>query len=449
MKKQLVFVLSVLMKMRQQCFASLKNRSVLGLLMCIVILVSFTTKVYTQTDWIKNSENPVMNVGPWGEWDHELVGTPCVLYDGTTYQMWYCGSGDGTLFRIGYANSPDGISWFEYLDNPVLDLGPAGSWDDDTIYFPYVIFDNVTSTYKMWYIGSEGPPDYYERTGYATSTDGITWTKHPDPVLDVGPAGSWDDEVAGGGYVLFDGTTYHMWYSGYDGTYFRIGYATSLDGIIWTKHPENPVMDVGPVGSWYYPRVQDPKIIFDGTTYHMWFSGGDIFTWRIGYATSPDGFIWTIRPDPVLDVGLAGSWESLYVGLCSVLFDNPTSTFMMWYTGGSSSWEGEIGYATSTTTGIDDNIIVQTNVYLHQNFPNPFNPSTTISFTLTAEDGENAELIIYNIKGQKVKEFLIVSPSPGHTLSVTWDGTDDNNKPVGSGIYLYQLRTGDKNSQTR
>jgi hypothetical protein len=258
----------------------------------------------------------------------------------------------------------------------------------------------------------------------------------------------WDQQVAGGGYVLFDGTTYHMWYSGYDGTYFRIGYATSLDGIIWTKHPKNPVMDVGPVGSWYYPRVQDPKIIFDGTTYHMWFSGGDLFTWRIGYATSPDGFIWTIRPDPVLDVGLAGSWESLYVGLCSVLFDNPTFTFMMWYTGGSSSWEGEIGYATSTTTGIDDNIIVQTpEVFLQQNYPNPFNPSgagrspeTTISFNLTAEDGENAELIIYNIKGQKVKEFLIVSPSPGHTLSITWDGKDDQNKTVSSGIYFYKLR---------
>jgi flagellar hook assembly protein FlgD len=42
-----------------------------------------------------------------------------------------------------------------------------------------------------------------------------------------------------------------------------------------------------------------------------------------------------------------------------------------------------------------------------------------------------------------VKEFLIISPSPGHTLSVTWDGTDDSGKPVGSGIYFYKLKAGD------
>jgi hypothetical protein len=115
---------------------------------------------------------------------------------------------------------------------------------------------------------------------------------------------------------------------------------------------------------------------------------------------------------------------------------------------------GAYEYGAPPYVDVDDNVIVQTpEVFLHQNYPNPFNPATTISFSLTAEDvglrstspgqAENAELIIYNIKGQKVKEFLIVSPSPGHTLSITWDGTDDNNKPVSSGIYFYKLRAGD------
>ena len=432
-------MLSVLMKMRKQCFASLKNRSVLGLLMCFVMLVSFTTKVYPQTEWTKYEGNPVLPQGPPGTWDDELAGTPCVLFDGTTYQMWYCGYGGGTLFRIGYATSSDGIIWTKHPD-PVLDVGPAGSWDDDTIYFPYVIFDNVTSTYKMWYIGSEGAPDNYERTGYATSIDGITWTKHLDnPVLDLGPAGSWDDEVAGGGCVLFDGTTYQMWYSGYGGTYFRIGYATSSDGIIWTKYPDNPVMDNGPAGSWYYPRVQDPKIIFDGTTYHMWFSGGDIFTWRIGYATSPDGFTWTMYPDPVLDWGLPGSWDDYFVGLCSVIFDTPTSTYKMWYTGGDEVWYGSIGYATSTTIGINENTIVQTKDYLQQNYPNPFNPETTISYQLP--ENSKVELIIYNIKGQKVKT-LVNEVLPAGEHSIIWDGKDNNGKHVVSGIYFYKMKTG-------
>ncbi len=83
------------------------------------------------------------------------------------------------------------------------------------------------------------------------------------------------------------------------------------------------------------------------------------------------------------------------------------------------------------------------------NYPNPFNPSTTISFNLTTEYTESTELIVYNLKGQKVKDF---SPSLCHPAaagrgetkySVIWDGTDDNNQPVASGIYFYKLKSGD------
>ncbi len=76
------------------------------------------------------------------------------------------------------------------------------------------------------------------------------------------------------------------------------------------------------------------------------------------------------------------------------------------------------------------------------NYPNPFNPSTTISFSLTTEITVSTEIIIYNLKGQKVK-ILPISPSPSHTVSVIWDGTDDNNQPVSSGVYFYKLKAGD------
>ena len=80
------------------------------------------------------------------------------------------------------------------------------------------------------------------------------------------------------------------------------------------------------------------------------------------------------------------------------------------------------------------------------NYPNPFNPSTTISFT--AEDTENAELTIYNIKGQKVKQLLSDQLSSGEH-SVVWDGRDDNNLPVGSGIYFYKLKVNNKTLAAR
>jgi YVTN family beta-propeller protein len=71
-------------------------------------------------------------------------------------------------------------------------------------------------------------------------------------------------------------------------------------------------------------------------------------------------------------------------------------------------------------TGAEDDII-SNKTELIGNYPNPFNPTTIISFNLTPEDAKNAELEIYNIKGQKVKELLIVTPSPDHVFSVVWD----------------------------
>ncbi len=74
--------------------------------------------------------------------------------------------------------------------------------------------------------------------------------------------------------------------------------------------------------------------------------------------------------------------------------------------------------------------------YQLTNYPNPFNPETKIVFNLI-ESGD-AKLLIYNIKGQKVKTLMDCYTSPGD-YELIWDGKDDNNQPVGSGVYLYQL----------
>ena len=78
------------------------------------------------------------------------------------------------------------------------------------------------------------------------------------------------------------------------------------------------------------------------------------------------------------------------------------------------------------------------------NYPNPFNPETTINFSLNTENTESAEILIYNIKGQKIKTFLINSSTHIPINSIIWNGKDDNNQPVGSGIYFYKLKVGDK-----
>ncbi len=94
-------------------------------------------------------------------------------------------------------------------------------------------------------------------------------------------------------------------------------------------------------------------------------------------------------------------------------------------------------------TGIENQQLPMTGFQL-SNFPNPFNPTTTIYFNLTTEFTESTELIIYNIKGQKIKTLecdeSLVTRADGVGYSILWNGRDENNQPVSSGVYFYQLR---------
>ena len=76
---------------------------------------------------------------------------------------------------------------------------------------------------------------------------------------------------------------------------------------------------------------------------------------------------------------------------------------------------------------------------LNQHYPNPFNPTTSISFNL--KKSENASLVIFNLKGQKVKQLINEQLSAG-LHSVVWDGKDKMGNSVSSGIYLYKLKSG-------
>ncbi len=70
------------------------------------------------------------------------------------------------------------------------------------------------------------------------------------------------------------------------------------------------------------------------------------------------------------------------------------------------------------------------------NFPNPFNPSTVISYRLAVNS--KATLKVYNLLGQEVKTLLNASQTAG-IHQVTWDGKDDAGREVASGVYLYRL----------
>jgi flagellar hook assembly protein FlgD len=76
---------------------------------------------------------------------------------------------------------------------------------------------------------------------------------------------------------------------------------------------------------------------------------------------------------------------------------------------------------------------------LHKNYPNPFNPSTTITFALDRQT--DITLAIYNIRGEQVKLLARGTTAPGR-YSVIWDGSTNSGSLATSGVYFYRLSDG-------
>jgi len=89
-------------------------------------------------------------------------------------------------------------------------------------------------------------------------------------------------------------------------------------------------------------------------------------------------------------------------------------------------------------TESDDNII-QSQHKLYQNKPNPFNPSTVIKYELFSET--EVDLSVFNAKGQMIKTLVKTVQKPG-IYTLNWNGTDNDNLSLPSGLYFYRLKTG-------
>jgi len=410
----------------------------LSLLFAAFLLIQLTT--LAQTNWTKYEDNPVLPFGTPGSWDEGSSELGSVLFYDNLYHMWYDGN-DGVNFCIGHATSPDGIIWTkDTLNNPVVDLGLPGNWDDTYVISPCVLL--VDTTFHMWYAGYDG--SYIERIGHATSPDGVEWTKDSlnKPVMDVGDPGEWDDTEVfpGPKSILFDGSIYKMWYGGTASNYiYKIGYATSPDGINWDKDTSNPVMRPGLQGSWDGACVVPSTVIFDGTTYHSWYSGTTegFIKWRVGYATSSDGIDWekdTLN-NPVLNVGPFGSWDNASAWSCSVIFD---TVYKMWYSGGAIG-SGRIGYAYDTTVVSVETIydINPEQFVLTQNYPNPFNPSTKIKYQIPLLSFITIK--VYDVLGNEIIT-LVNEEKPAGTYEVEFNTAQNN--ILSTGVYFYQLKPG-------
>ena len=88
----------------------------------------------------------------------------------------------------------------------------------------------------------------------------------------------------------------------------------------------------------------------------------------------------------------------------------------------------------------DENTIPVNETVLMGNYPNPFNPTTTVRFAL--KENANVSLRVYNIKGQLVKTLVDGRMDAG-IHDITWEGDDNNSRQVGSGVYMFRMITPD------
>jgi predicted GH43/DUF377 family glycosyl hydrolase len=401
------------------------------LLLLITLLVLNSGDIFAQVPWTKYPGNPVMSGSGNGMWDKHIFG-PSVLFnaDSNRYEMWYNGSygpaPSWDPYQIGFAWSADGINWTKYAGNPVLTPDP-GTWDAVSMLFPCVIHEN--GQYKMWYAGFNNNGG---QIGYATSPNGINWTKYGgNPVFTAGNA-AWEAGSVLVNAVLYKLGQYTMYYTG--GA--EIGRATSLDGINWQRDTiNNPVLS-GTLGQWDEGGVSLSRCLYADNLIHMWYTGFNNNERQIGYATSLDGITWIkYGGNPILTKGSSGSWDGSYVQAGTVLLEG--NTFRMWYDGSreptpTNLWR--IGVATAPLVPV---------------------PVELTSFTVTSNGKEVilkwSTVTELNNQGFEIQrstegiEFFTVGFVNGHGTTTEQQNYSYADRDLDNGKYFYRLKQVDYN----
>jgi predicted GH43/DUF377 family glycosyl hydrolase len=291
--------------------------------------------------WQKYRGNPVLG-GQYG-----TCFDICVIQDSGTFRMWVSWRPKKS---IALSESSDGIHWS--APQIVLAPNPASGWEDD-MNRPVVV--RSADGYHMWYTGqtwkrglsAEGREDGHSAIGYATSSDGVNWTRRMSkPALS--PQLPWEDVAVMCPDVLWDERNgrWRMWYSG--GSQYEpnaIGHATSKDGMNWVKDPDNPIFRPDARFDWEKQRVAGIQVIPHGDWFYAFYIGyRDIDHAQIGLARSRDGLhSWQRCPaNPIIRaIGEGFDADACYKPYAVY----SKGKWMLWYNGRNVHLE-QIGLAT-------------------------------------------------------------------------------------------------------
>lgn len=235
-----------------------------------------------------SGENPVFaGTGDSADWDELIRERGYILKEDGVYHLWYTGYQDrkDTELHLGYATSPDGIHFTRYRGNPIF----TGNWTEDMM----VIHDG-----DRYVMVAEGRHDIAH---WMVSADMIHWEDKGDldirkvdgSKIDPGPYGTptlWKED---GRYYLF-----------YERNDSAIWLATSPDLSIWTNVQDDPVIDRGPEGYDRYGVALNQIVKYKGH-YYGYYHGTpepDWSLWNTNVAASTDLIHWTKYPNnPILE----------------------------------------------------------------------------------------------------------------------------------------------------
>ncbi len=258
----------------------------------------------TWTEW---DGNPVLTIDyDLGAIDGVHVHMPTVTQDdGGTWHLFYACYQNDVGNRICHATSPDGLAWTP--EGMALDLGAPGEFDSGSLRMPDV-WRSEDGAWHLLYNGTV-PDQHYGPTGYATSPDGWTWTKHG--------AISADEDLLQGGSVVASPYRLEQWYNVDDR--FEHAWADPADPTVWTA--TGTVLTKG-WADWTTQYIQAPTAWLDGPTYHFWFNAfgpGTDGSWheRIGHARTVP------VPGPWMDLDLAWDGAVLSVTLEGAALETP------------------------------------------------------------------------------------------------------------------------------
>ncbi len=238
--------------------------------------------------------NPIITPGPDGAWDDGVTEAADAFKDVDTYYFYYHATGAGKGYRLGVASSTHPLGPFKkHGDKPVLDLGPAGSWDDRYVACAMVLKDG-REKYYMWYSGYGSQRQHRKWSiGLATAAHPLgPWKKYDgNPILeDFGYVGGV--LKVKGKYHLY--SAYPISSTGYKGDYspLALAVAETPEGP-YAKYKGNPLMEKGDFGDWDDGGISEAEVLYHGGVFHMFYGGTQLYGPRlesIGYAYSLDGY---------------------------------------------------------------------------------------------------------------------------------------------------------------